>query len=75
MDDDVARLIEQESRRRGTSFFKEVVNNLLRLGLAASKRPTRMPLVVSPRNLGLAPGLSFDNVEQLLESIAGSLHR
>lgn len=74
LDDDVARLLERESRRSGTSF-KQVVNKFLRLGLAAAKRPTRKPFVVSPRKLGLAPGLSYDNVEQLLELIEGSAHR
>ena len=74
LDDDVARLLDQESRRSGASF-KEVVNKFLRLGLAASKRPRRKPFIVSPRKLGLAPGLSYDNVEQLLESIEGSVHR
>ena len=70
LDDDVARLLDQESRRTGTSF-KEVVNRFLRLGLMASKRPTRKPFVVAPRQLGLAPGLTYDNVQQLLDALEG----
>ena len=38
LDDDVARLLDKESRRSGASF-KEVVNRFLRLGLMASKQP------------------------------------
>jgi len=74
LDDDVARLLGKESRRSGASF-KEVVNHFLRLGLAAAKRPTRKPFVVTPRKLGLPPGLTYDNIEQLLESVEGLAHR
>ena len=74
LDDDVARLLDQESRQSGASF-KQVVNHFLRLGLMAAKRPTRKPFVVAPRKLGLPPGLSYDNVEQLLDALEGPAHR
>jgi hypothetical protein len=74
LDDDVARLLEKESRRSGASF-KHVVNYFLRLGLMASKRPRQKPFTVAPRKLGLPPGLTYDNVEQLLEALEGPAHR
>ena len=74
LDDDVARLLEKESRRSGASF-KEVVNHFLRMGLMADKRPTRKPFVVTPRKLGLPSGLTYDNVEELLERLEGPAHR
>ncbi|HEV7219311.1 MAG: CopG family transcriptional regulator [Terriglobales bacterium] len=74
LDDDVARLLNKESRRSGASF-KEVVNHFLRLGLMASKRPQRKPFVVTPRKLGLPSGLSYDNVEELIEVLEGPEHR
>jgi hypothetical protein len=74
LDDDVARLLDKESRRSGSSF-KEVVNHFLRLGLMASKRPAREPFVVAPRKLGLPSGLTYDNVEQLLETLEGPAYR
>ena len=74
LDDDVARLLEKESRRTGASF-KEVVNRFLRLGLVAATRPRRKPFVVTPRKLGLPSGLSYDNVEQLLDAIEGPARR
>ncbi|MGA8489137.1 MAG: CopG family transcriptional regulator [Terriglobales bacterium] len=74
LDDDVARLLNNESRRSGASF-KQVVNHFLRLGLMASKQPSRKPFVVKPINLGLPPGLGYDNVEELLEFLEGPEYR
>jgi hypothetical protein len=74
LDDDVARLLEKEIRRSGGSF-KEVVNHVLRLGLMASKRPTQKPFVVRPRKLALPPGLTYDNVERVIEALEGPTHR
>jgi hypothetical protein len=74
LDDDVARLLEKEARRSSASF-KEVVNHFLRLGLMVAKRPPRKPFVVVPRKLGLPGGLSYDNIEQLLEVLEGPAHR
>jgi len=71
LDDDVARLLDKESRRSGASF-KEVVNRYLRLGLMASKQPARKTFRVKPLNLGLPP---FEKVEELLEYLEGPEHR
>ncbi len=74
LDDDVARLLNKESRKSGASF-KEVVNHFLRLGLMASKRPARKPFVIKPWNLGPPSGLNFDNIGELLEALEGPYHR
>lgn len=74
LDEDVARLLDKESRKSGASF-KEVVNRFLRLGLMAAKQPPQKPFVVAPRKLGLPPGLSYDNVEQLLDALEGPAHK
>jgi len=70
LDDDVAQLLSKEARRSGDSF-KKVVNRFLRAGLMASKRPTRKPFVVKPWDLRPPAGLSFDNVEDLLDTLEG----
>ncbi len=74
LDDDVAHLLNQEIRRSGISF-KEAVNRYLRLGLMASKQPLRKKFVVKPRLMGLPPGLSYDNIGELLDAIEGPMHR
>ena len=74
LDDDVANLLNKEIHRSGISF-KEGVNRFLRLGLMASKRQLRKPFAVNPRPLGLPPGMSYDNIEELLESIEGDAYR
>lgn len=74
LDEDIAHMLTREIRRSGVSF-KEGVNQYLRLGLLAAKQPSGKPLTVTPRALGLPLGLSYDNVEELLESIEGGMHR
>jgi len=74
LDDDVAHLLHKEIRHSGQSF-KEAVNHFLRVGLMASKQPARRRFVVTPHALGLAPDLSYDNVEELIEALEGPAHR
>jgi hypothetical protein len=74
LDDDVSRMLDKEARRSGASF-KDTVNHFLRLGLTAPKTTERKPFVVKPFDLGLPPGLSYDNVEELLDVIEGPRRR
>ena len=70
LEDNVARLLDKEIRRSGTSF-KQVVNHFLRLGLTVKPAP-RKPFKVTPINLGLP---DYDKVEDLLEYLEGPDHR
>jgi hypothetical protein len=75
IDDDIARLVEQEQRRSGESF-KSTVNTLLRRGLTAGRKPDRVePFDVKPLPMGLRPGLSYDCIAELLEEAEGPYHR
>jgi hypothetical protein len=75
VDDDVAAKLRAEVRRSGQSL-KYVVNHFLRLGLTARRRMRPAPpFVVKSRQLGLRPGLNYDNVGELLEQVEGELHR
>ena len=76
LDDDVAARLKALARRSGRAF-REVVNETLRRGLARppAARP-REPFKVQARDLGrLRPGLSLDNIAELLEQVEGPLHR
>ena len=76
LDDDVAAKLKAAARRDGRSF-RELVNETLRQGLA-SRRVTaeRRLFKITARDLGdLKPGLSLDNVAELIEQVEGPLHR
>ena len=76
LDEDVATKLKAVSRRAGRPF-REIVNETLRCGLA-SRRITgdRKAFKITARDLGeLKPGLSLDNVAELIEQVEGSLHR
>lgn len=76
LDDDVADKLKRLARRSGRAF-REVVNETLRRGLLADAAGTRRaPFTVRVRDLGaLRPGLSLDNIGDLLERVEGPLHR
>lgn len=75
LDDDVAAKLKAEVRKTGKSF-KDVVNQILRIGLMARKPPeSRRPFVVQARPLGLRRGLEYDRTNELIEHIEGPLAR
>lgn len=76
LDDDVAAKLKAESRRAGRSF-RDIVNETLRCGLAQRRAgSTRQVFKVTTRDLGnLRPGLSLDNIAELIEQTEGPLHR
>ena len=77
LDPDVASRLKAEVRRSGKPF-KKVVNETLRLAFSKRSRGTS-PLPsfeIHPRDLGaLRPGLSLDNIGDLLEAAEGPTHR
>jgi hypothetical protein len=75
LDDDVAAKLKAEMRRTGKSF-KEVVNQVLRLGLNARRAPgPRRPFAVRARALGHRRGLDYDRTSEMIEHIEGVLAR
>jgi hypothetical protein len=75
LDDDVAKSIRQEMRRRGISSWKAAVNYFLRLGLAEARQKPKAPVVIEPRPLGLPTDLGSVCTERLLEKLEGSDYR
>lgn len=77
LEPDVAAKLKAEMRRTGHTF-KQVVNELLRKVLSTpppstAKPPKPFPILA--RDLGLRPGLSYDNIGELLEQIEGPFHK
>ena len=71
---DVLERAKKFSQKRGIPF-RQALNDLVRAGLASQAAPKRGPLKFEPKNLGLRPGLSYDNIEALLEIGEGPRHR
>ena len=75
LDDDVAAKLRAEVRRSGKPF-KAIVNEALRIGLTPGVRQKKLPpFRVKAFPMGLRAGLSYDNIEQLIEFAEGPLHR
>jgi hypothetical protein len=76
LDEDVAAKLKSETRRTGKAF-RDVVNDTLRRGLASRRASgSPGPFKIEARDLGeLKPGLSLDNVSDLIEQVEGALHR
>ncbi len=72
LEKDVAAGLRAEARRTGRAF-KDVVNECLRAGLLQREVVRAAPrFSVNPRDFGeLQPGISLDNVAELLERIEG----
>ena len=76
MDEDVAAKLKELSRRSGKSF-KQTVNELLRLALnTKADQSTESRFGVRVRDLGeLLPGVSLDNIAELLDRTEGPEQR
>ncbi len=75
LDDDVIIRLKEEEASTGKSF-RDLVNDLLRLGLMSSRRTVEEPrFTVRARALELRTDLGYDNIEELLEAGEGAHHR
>lgn len=76
LDEDVVRKLDAEVRRRKGATFKDVVNELLRIGLQTKqelKATERFKLKARP--MGVMPGLNYDNIGELVEHLEGASHK
>jgi hypothetical protein len=74
LDEDVLERVKLESRTRGASF-RDTLNDLLRLALANQRQSFKRTLRIKPKDMGLFPGLNYDDVESLIEYSEGPEHR
>ena len=72
LDPDIVERARELAARNGESF-RDVVNRLLRAGLEQSdRRPQSLaPYRTQPHHRGLVPGVSLDNVQELLSRVEG----
>ncbi|QQS32315.1 MAG: DUF2191 domain-containing protein [Acidobacteriota bacterium] len=77
IDEDVEFGLRRIQNAEPERSFKEIVNDVLRQGLKAPVTKTRKHkrFVVKPFNLGLREGLSYDNIEELLDIVEGPNRR
>ncbi len=69
LEPDVAQKAHKYARQSGASF-KDVINRALRLGLeklAVKESPA--PYRTEPRPLGQRPGISLDNIADVLDKL------
>jgi hypothetical protein len=75
LEPDVAAKAKKGAARLGKPF-KEIINTALRTGLDELLRPpAAKPYRTKPRPMGLRPGLSYDNIAELLAHAEGEDHK
>jgi hypothetical protein len=56
--------------------FRSIINEALRRGLPEVEKPTRQRRYqTKARSLGVRPGISLDNIHELLAQVEGEEHR
>ena len=69
LDDDIARELQQQARRRGESF-KDVVNDALRRGLRGEKPLSQLPrFEVHAKACGFRSGVDVSRLNQLNDEL------
>jgi len=70
LEEDVAKLIREETRRTGATF-KDVVNDAIRKGLTTGRAPTApvRTFRVDPKACGFRPGIDLLKLNQLLDEL------
>ena len=75
LDPDVAAKAKKSAAKLHKPF-KQIINTALRIGLDEVLKPPRAKRYRSKsRALGLRPGLSYDNISELLARAEGEDHR
>jgi hypothetical protein len=69
LDEDVAALLREEVEHSRLPF-KQVVNQVIRLGLRAAAAPeTRLPFRTRAHSFGFKPGVDLDKLNQLVDEL------
>jgi len=69
IDDDLAAILERERLRKGVSF-KEIVNSVIRRGLASEQAiPAAHSVRTRPHHFRFKPGVDLDKLNQLADEL------
>jgi hypothetical protein len=71
LDDDLAHKLETEAKNSGQPL-EAVLDQTLRRGLGES---SAIPFRVTPKKMGVRPGLNLECIAQLLDDVEGPLRR
>lgn len=71
LDDEVMLGIRRMQKKRPDASFKQIVNDLMKKGLAAEGAAKRPKFKIRTFDAIPKPGLNFDNIEELLSQVEG----
>lgn len=76
LDDDVALALRRIQQRFPDKSFKQIVNQVMKSGLAANGELIRVPFKVKASNTAKPkPGLNFDCISELISQAEGDFHK
>ncbi|MGB7201202.1 MAG: hypothetical protein WBD16_02925 [Pyrinomonadaceae bacterium] len=76
LDDEVMIGIKRIQQKRPGTTFKQIVNQLMKKGLAAEGDVANVPFKIRPlKDLKPKPNLNFDNVWALISEVEGDFHK
>lgn len=76
IDDEVIAGIKRIQKRQPGKSFKEIVNDVMKKGLAVNGDVTRVPFKIRKlKNTQPKPGLNFDNINALISLVEGDFHK
>lgn len=72
LDDEVAIGLKRIQQQQPDKSFKQIVNDVMKMGLAAKGECTRVPFKIRTlKDAKPRPGLNFDNINKLLSMVEG----
>lgn len=76
LEDDVALGLKRMQQRFPEKSLKDIINQLLKSGLAASGDQIRVPFKIRANNKAKPrPGLNFDCISSLISQAEGDFHK
>lgn len=76
LDDEVMAGIRQVQKKRPDASFKEIVNQVMKKGLAAEGELAKVPFKITPgHDTKPKAGLNFDKISDLISIAEGDYHK